>query len=409
MLIIANSLFFNGGTTFILRLSKELKKQNKNIGVFVLHNKIDCHLELEIKKYAKIYYLKDFIYPKLSFAWKTPLGCFFPLKYNKLFKLIDKYSGELHIMGMLGLFFSLRVAIKKNIKISIGVYHQYEYMFISKSFFSKYLQSIISTIDCKSLVFFNEANISSYSSFFNKNFKNANLLPIGVEIPEKSNIDGDFDSVRIVSIGNLYDFKTYNLHIINIIEELLPYNANITYEIYGKGSLEDKVKKLITDKGYEKRVFLKGSIPYEQFQNILEGSFLFVGSGTALIEAAAIGIPSLTGIESTDTPITFGFLNDINGFSYNEINDFQETFLMTDKIKQILTNKDEWKKSAIACQLKSKDFSMSITATGLLNIYNKLGYFNLNSLPFSRAFSSFVLIGILNKLKIDKSFSGRHN
>lgn len=409
MIIIANSLFFNGGTTFILRLSKALEKQNKNIGVLVLHNKIDSHLELEIKKYANIYYLKDFIYPKLSFAWRSPLGCFFPLKYNKLFKLIDKYSGELHIMGMLGLFFSLRVAVKKKIKISIGVYHQYEYMFISRSFFSKYLQNIISIIDCKSFVFFNEANISSYSIFFKKKFKTSSLLPIGIEMPERSNIEGNFDSARIVSIGNLYDFKTYNLHIINIIEELLPYNANITYEIYGRGPLEDKVKQLIIAKGYEDRVFLKGSIPYEQFQNILKGSFLFVGSGTALLEAAAIGIPSLTGIESTDTPITFGFLNDINGFSYNEINDFQETFLMTDKIKQILVNKNEWKKSAMACQLKSKDFSISITATGLLTIYNKLSYVNLKYFPFARIFSSFLLIGIFDKLKIDKSFSGRHN
>lgn len=410
MLIIANNLHINGGTTFILRLSKELKKQNNIIGVLVLQNKVDKHLESEIKKHTDIYYLRDFIHAPVSALRNSQLGCFSPLKYKKLYELIDIHEGKLHIMGMFGLFLSLRVAIRKKIKITLGVYHQNEYMFTSKSFFSKYLQKIISKIDYRSLIFYNEANIASYSDFFKSDFSKSTLLPIGIEIPSKNSIiKGGFGSARIVSIGNLFKFKTYNLHIINILEELLAYNDKITYEIYGEGPLKKEIEQLIVEKKYQDKVFLKGNVPYENFQSTLNESFLFVGSGTALIEAAAIGIPSLIGIESTDEPITFGFINEVDGFSYNELNDFQETSLMENKIKKILTDKTEWQQTALDCKSKAKDFSITKTAVGLLSTYDKLPSLSLANIPFIRLFLSFLLLGILDKLNIDKAFSGRRN
>ena len=45
---------------------------------------------------------------------------------------------------------------------------------------------------------------------------------------------------------------------------------------------------------------------------------LFVGSGTAIVEAASFGIPSVIGIENCSEPVSYGFLTDVPGFSYNE-------------------------------------------------------------------------------------------
>ena len=47
-------------------------------------------------------------------------------------------------------------------------------------------------------------------------------------------------------------------------------------------------------------------------------AFAFVGSGTALLEAAAMGIPAIIGIESDEEGLTYGLLSQLKGYSYHE-------------------------------------------------------------------------------------------
>lgn len=104
----------------------------------------------------------------------------------------------------------------------------------------------------------------------------------------------------------MVDFKTYNKHIINILDEINHLGYNLEYYIYGDGPERFFLEKLAKTK-----IHFKGSI---DLPNILNNAFLFVGSGTSIIEASAGGIPSIIGIESEDRPYTYGL------FSYNENN-----------------------------------------------------------------------------------------
>jgi 1,2-diacylglycerol 3-alpha-glucosyltransferase len=413
LLIIANTLSFNGGSTFIVRVAKELKKRGKKIGVLLLINKIDPNLEKELKDLAEIYYLWNFFKFKSTNSFnKTQLNIFAPINFKKLIKVINKYENSLHIMGVFGLLFTNRLVKYTNkIKLTVGIYQQYEFMYKESSYLTKYTQRLFKNIDCSSVIFFNEANKASYSGFFKVNYERSPIMPIGISISYSNKIYGKFSSRKIVSVGNLYNFKTYNLHIVNLMPELLKIDKNFTYEIYGEGELKNEINKLINDLSLQDNVFLKGRIEYSKFSKVLEDTFLFVGSGTAILEAAVLGVPSIVGIESSKVPETFGFLSDIKGFSYNEYNIFSKIFLIKDRIIEILQEQN-WEKASIDCKNKAKEFSIENTV-GILcdvNKNNKHSTINsMNNLNYFKLLFSFLFILFKHIFNIDRSFANRRN
>lgn len=414
MFIIANALPFNGGSTFIIRLCREFNKRGKRIGVLIIMNKINIDLMKQLKEIADVYFLKDFI--KFPFKWSanSQLGIFTLIDIKKINILVSTYGSHIHVMGLFGLLFATRLLrITTNpIKITAGIYQQNEFMFISRSFLATYSQELFKRLGADSIIFFNEATKKSHSNFFNLDYSLSTLIPVGIELPTSKKNLGNYDSFKIVSIGNLNKFKTYNLHIVNLMPKLLNINPNFRYEIYGEGELDIEIKLIIKKLSLENRVYLKGSIPYKDFPKVLQDAFLFVGSGTAIVEAAALGIPSLVGIELTKEPITYGFLSDIHGFSYNEYDNSRMLYPMLDIINQIAVSNVEWKNISEKCLNKSRDFSVVYTADGFEDIEKKNDFLprdTFNTFNLYKLLSSFVCLGILQFLNIDRSFANRRN
>lgn len=415
MLFVANSLPFNGGTTFLLRLCKELSSQGESVGVIVLFDIIDKDLEVEIKKYAHVYYLKDFLLPLFKWAFGSQVGTFFPLRFKSIKKIIEIHGGDVHVMGVFGLLFMCRFLnnCAINLRLSVGVYHQNEFMFDKADYyFTRMSKEIFSYLSPQSIVFFNEKSRDSLSNYFSRDYALSTLVPIGVDVPSDNQVSiGSGYSNRIVSIGNLYNFKTYNRHVINCLPELLDLNPNLKYEIYGEGPFEVDLRDLVNKLGLESSVSFNGRIAYEQMVSVLEGALVFVGSGTAIIEASAQGVPSIIGIESSVEPITYGFLSDISGFSYNEMSDSQELFLIKDKISEILMDSNKWIATSDSCSKKACDFSIAHTAKGFMGLKTYSVNPDLNSIKYNNLLSciSFLLCAVKYKAGLDNSFMDRRN
>jgi 1,2-diacylglycerol 3-alpha-glucosyltransferase len=413
MFIIANSFTFNGGSTFVIRLAREYARRDKRIGVLVLVNKIEPNLKSQLEKVADIYLLKDYIRKPFKWTDKSQLGIFSPIMFARLQEIIGNYGGHIHVMGIFGLLFAARLAKKSGnqYSVSAGIYHQYEYMFDSSSLLALYAQRLFKSLGSGGAVFLNEANKKSYSKFFDVDYSEAPLVPVGIEIPQKTGV-GDAESYRIVSVGNLYPFKTYNLHVIKLMPELLKINEKFTYEIYGEGELESEADSLIQQLGLEGKVFLKGRIPYSQFSEVLNGAFLFVGSGTAIVEAAALGIPSIVGIESSQEAVTFGYLSDIPGFSYNEFNESQKVVQMSETIEKIALDATLWEKVSEGCRNKAGQFSITHTVDGFEKIEGGkpyLGNSEVGQYEGLKLCFSFLLLGLKQFFRLDNSFSQRRH
>jgi 1,2-diacylglycerol 3-alpha-glucosyltransferase len=416
VLILANTLGFNGGTTFILRFCRENFRRGKKIGVLVMMDDPDHNLLAELKRYADVYFLTSFIRPAFRRGTMSPLIGFMPVDFKAISEIFRRFDDSVHVMGVFGLLFLARFvrSQKRSLSVSIGVYHQNEYMFSDVDYyFANYARSMFSDLGERGGIFFNEGNVESYSRFYRRDFSGSTLVPIGIDLPVvEKEIFGDPLSRKIVSIGNLVEFKSYNSHIINCLPGLLAIDPAFKYEIYGEGLYEEELRKLAELRGVLGAVEFKGRVAYSDFAKVLDGALLFVGSGTAIIEAAALGVPALIGIESTRDPVTYGFLCEIDGFSYNELEKDRHLTTMEAKITQIVTDIVRWKDVAARCKEKAKTFSIGRTVEGFdrhlvssaeISPNSVAGYSNFLTLV------SFLACAVKHKLGVDVEFANRRN
>jgi len=408
MLIIANTFAFNGGTTFLTRFTKEyLKQTDSKVNILLLTNNIVKELEETISLYANIYYIKDFIVDQFKWMGKTQLSIYAPYK-AAFYNFIKQHKNHIHVMGVFGLLLIHRLNKNNDIKYTIGAYHQNEYMYICNN--AKYFQQILRTtfknISANNLIFLNETRMLNYSIFFDSHINNGNIVPVGITKKESLVNLSNFDTKRIVSIGNLTKFKTYNKHIIELIPSLKEEYPNIIYDIYGDGDERINLENLVKQLNIESYVNFYGRIKYEDMENILKDTCLFVGNGTSIVEASSYSIPSIIGIESIEIPKTYGFLSDIQGLSYNEFDSTKELFDIGFLVKKLFNDKEYYYRKSNECYLKSNEYTINTTVSKFINIEKNI---KLCKIKYSNVLSlfNFLYIGLLDKFNFDKCFKNR--
>jgi len=180
----------------------------------------------------------------------------------------------------------------------------------------------------------NEAVLNTHQAYFNNMFKGTNMIPLPVEVKAHERNTEKINKNLIISIGRLVEFKNYVIPVINLIAELNKQGYNFEYHIYGDGTLREKTEKEIKKCNAEQYVFLHGTLPYEKLSSVLEDKLLFIGMGTALVEAAANHVPALLAIESNNKPTTYGWLSEVGGGHVGEVMEGREEKLMKDYILQ---------------------------------------------------------------------------
>jgi len=113
--------------------------------------------------------------------------------------------------------------------------------------------------------------------------------------------------LRIVSVGRLVAFKGYNHVASDIVRAFRDSGAEVSWDIWGDGPDRELLEDAIQRAGVEDWVQLRGVLPYEDFDTVVAGYDLFIGMGTALLEAAYLQMPAITAVEGTSDQ-TYGFL-----------------------------------------------------------------------------------------------------
>lgn len=413
MIFIANVLTMNGGTTFLIRVCREFHRRGTTVAVLVLFPLVDATLRDELARYAKVFDLKDYLWERGNF-FRAQLMTFAPVRWPKLLADLNPYGNTVHVMGVFGLLFACRAAYRQPLlRVTAGVYHQNEYLFkAGNNFFVRTFRKCFNSLSQKQILFFNQANIANYSKFYERDFSSSVLAPIGIDLPENTNKSHENPMpARLVSIGNLVNFKTYNRHIIGVVAELADKHSLLHYEIYGAGPEEQSLRELAQRLQVQDRVQFKGQIPYSEFAKTVSRATLFIGSGTALLEAAALGVPAMVGIESIQEPETYGFLSDIKGLSYNELMPEVPRVPMLTVIDSLLLDDTLSKKISEACKRKASEFSVEATVDGLDTLVKNATYPSLTVKPIHIVFLglSFIWIAVCDRLGLSSNFRNRRN
>lgn len=371
ILFIYSALPKGGIETFFVRITKKLVNNGNKVRFLFLSRYGDEDLLTELSQYADVYFLDDFLKFKSFFSKKTLLlKLLIPFNKELYGKVFDGVT-HIHAPDFNSLLFTNKLLNKnKKIPISTGLYHINEFNFDGNSrwFFAKRIYKYLSEIPAENVLFFNEVINDFYNKRYNNKFIKSIITPIGIELENSTGVLGKQNN-KIVSIGRLASWKTYNYHMIQAVKNLNEKGIKITYHSYGDGEEKDNLEKEVVRNGLENQIKFFPGIPYKNFKKTISSNLLFIGAGTALIEASSVGLPSLIGIENSKEAYSYGFLHQTKGLSYQEI----ELELPKKSIESYIENllsldqtayEDECKKAKI----RAKDFGIEITIKDFLKL-----------------------------------------
>jgi hypothetical protein len=310
-------MYTGGIETLILRMSDWLIKNDHNVDLLLMRK--GGELLSKIHKDVNIFSLGSF--PEWSFLkmyLKNNIKCQYDVIYS---------------FSPLTTWMSLLIAKKctNNPVVLNGVYHPYDYRifadYYQKNVFDKKLPD-----RCK--VFMTPLVKEEHERILGRNIVNPIIWPLPIVTSNFKSIIRQPHRFKIVSIGRLENFKTYNILMLDVVKELLMANYDVTYYIYGDGLLLDSVKTRINSLGLEKNVFLCGTIEYDKIPDVLSNAYAFIGMGTSVIEAGLCKVPSITAIAYAQEPITHGYIHDLNKNNCGEYDNILPVY----KIKDLLLN-----------------------------------------------------------------------
>ena len=331
LLLIHSSLPTGGIETFFLRLATERHRRNERTKILLMKGRVSCDPDIlrRIGIVAEIFFLDDLLGSKISAAKLHPY--LFPISSIdrvSAAKLLDGVD-FVHTTDARGLYLADQILRTCSVKlpVTVGIYHSkeftWDYNFIP--FFEKENRKLFQhCADLGGIVFFNDRIPQLYNDY-GYSIDKYNLFPIGVvsiNKPVATEIDrfSNFKKkkIRIVSVGRLHPFKSYNYWMPLLVKSLTSKGIDVSYDIFGSGPMRDELDAVVKKLGLRGQVNLMGDLEYERFSQVVQNYDLCVGSGTAIVEAASLGVPSIVAIESERRPLTYGFFSQIEGFTYHE-------------------------------------------------------------------------------------------
>ena len=215
--------------------------------------------------------------------------------------------------------------IRKLHKSSPTIYHFHWVSHSRAFFFSQWLLAqklyayFFKLLPAKSTYFMNDASKLAHQSFWRisldkypiirivgrKTLVKKQIIPnIGTRIGELRCSD-----LRIVSVGRLVPFKSYNINAPSIIRRLLDLGVNVTWDIWGYGPDEPRIFYKAREQNVADKIRLLGALPHSEFDETVSAYDVFVGMGTSVLEAAKTGTPSCVAVENHGDA-SYGFLHE---------------------------------------------------------------------------------------------------
>ena len=203
------------------------------------------------------------------------------------------------ISAALGLAIETGVPADRDITHLSGVYHPRAYHMNSERRDRVWLNRLVArAVGDSHLFYMNRESRDDHAARWGVDLSRSAIIPVPVDAMPRVWTPRSGASLKVVSVGRLTDFKQYNLGIPGIIRDCHAAGVEIDWDIYGTGPLADEMIAEITRCGVADHVTMKGSLAYHQMSETVARYDLFVGLGTAALEAAMQGVPTIAATDS---------------------------------------------------------------------------------------------------------------
>ena len=187
----------------------------------------------------------------------------------------------------------------------------------------------------ESILCMSREQISEFQRHYGSH-RNPRFWPLPVEDPSLAARPRAPEFGHIVSIGRLAPMKEYNLYMIDIIGRLREKGFPARWTVYGEGEFSDPMKSRVAALGLGEAIQLKGNLPYSEFAEALHNAYLFVGMGTASIEAALCGVPTVVALAHDTSGVTYGPLHQFNFGNVGERMETAPALTVETELKRLL-------------------------------------------------------------------------
>lgn len=384
LLIINLHLDIGGVETLLTRLIPVFKKNGVEVTLLLLRRKFNAELISRLDGCCRIRFL-DELFPYTKKRIEEKLGSEFDIVFCTI-------SYALIIGGWLVSRAGLGAP-----KFVPAVFQTHIYCEDSDSFHWCLTRHLVAKeINPQSMIFGNNAGRDIHAQKLGVDYSSSPIVRLFVEIDKYSfKCRKNLPRKKIVSIGKIISFKTYNFTMLDVISSLLSDGYDVEWHVYGDGPLLAELIARVKQRKLENQVILHGGIEYSQFESALADAFIFVGSGTSLIEAAACGVPALTTIEYSEAPISYGFISEIAGFDMIEPGLNMPIHQLADKIKYLLEcDHDQYMGAQDACLNKAMQYSGDSIIVEYLRVFSDSkingSCIHVSTYQLLRVFASFV-------------------
>ena len=205
--------------------------------------------------------------------------------------------------------------------------------------------------------------------FANKTIKNSIEETCNCSIPGviwPLPVDGNrFNSIKrkaergeIVSVGRLSGMKEYNIGMIDIIKRLKDEGTKVRWFVYGDGRYKERMEDKIQELKLGDSIFLMGNIDYKEMYKVFETAWLFVGMGTAIVEASYAEVPSLSVVPFYTEPRTYGYFHDLPDFNVGEDLKTEPKDFFTELRNGLKVDNDEYERMCSESRKKAQLFNI---------------------------------------------------
>lgn len=412
LLFVVPTFEVGGIEVFIKNLSKKLAGKF-DIGLLILSRQVDKQLIESISNKVSIYDFNDYIYcPHYLKNINVFLNTLMPLKLKKIKSLFADFD-YIHSVDSTTNELCMRILMKierNDITLTTGVYHSKEFLWnLHPAYFRNIQKKQFKLIPKTNIYIANQEVAQIYSNTLESNYVDCPCFPFGIDISVHKNLFPKFNSNKIIMVGRLVNFKNYQLNLIKKFSEIALSEKGYELHYYGFGPFEDQLRQAAIDNNV--KVHFHGVIKSELLPRILADSFLFVGGALSIIEATAVGVPSIVGIESEERDLTYGFFSDIKGDSYNR-NDLDLEQQSLEKMLKYAINlsASEYQKLVEKHKEKSQRYDIE-TCANSFKIFIESSNHQISFLKYNllRYKLSQLLWVSLNVIGINKSIKNRYH
>jgi glycosyltransferase involved in cell wall biosynthesis len=250
-------------------------------------------------------------------------------------------------------------------RIVAGIFHPREYTWNTPRLQRRWVQHlaerILRGLPAPNFVLFSPATERyPVAEFLGRDLRSSPAVPIPIDTDLfRPPVARPVDRRKILSVARLTPSYAYIRQMIHVIRDLRNQGHEFTYHCYGDGDERAKLEAEALRLDVADAVFFPGSIPYDRFSDSVQDAFAFIGTGTALLEAAACRVPSLVAIDSHPGPSTYGFIHQTVGNSIGGHVEGQREYQITERLRW-LANRTENQYRAVeqASRARAEEFAL---------------------------------------------------